>query len=86
MGPYYRQAAAEGDKSEVKFLQTVFSQYCTRWPLNTKDLSELDDMEGFMEAERKVSLHAHLCTTALTRVSRLGLEQVSQGLGRPICV
>lgn len=55
MGPYYRQATAEGDKSQEKFLQVVYRQYCNRWPIDQRDFPDLDFMNAYVEAQRLVS-------------------------------
>ncbi len=55
MGPYYRQASAEGDASLERFLQSIFRHYCDRWPLDRRDYPDLDVMKAYLEVERTVS-------------------------------
>lgn len=55
MGPYHRQATAEGDKSQERFLEAVFRQYRERWPIDTRDYPDIEFMKKAEEAQRVVN-------------------------------
>ncbi|KJA24435.1 hypothetical protein HYPSUDRAFT_200648 [Hypholoma sublateritium FD-334 SS-4] len=53
MGPYFRQARAEGLSSEAQFLKAIWTQYCNRWPVNARDYLDLDIMQSHMDVKRQ---------------------------------